>query len=110
MSNKEVISIYTLNKVAEIAAKYVGEDNIPTKRTLSRWINRQVLSDYVEKEYLGQGGLNVSYPDSIVAEVIAAIELKGKLTLDEIAKARKGESEFTKIYQQKLEEIKQAIK
>jgi len=95
--------------VAEIAAKYVGEDNIPTKRTLSRWINRQVLSDYVEKEYLGQGGLNVSYPDSIVAEVIAVIELKQSLTLDEIARARAGEGVATEIYNDKLEEIKKQL-
>lgn len=101
------MNIKTLNKSIEIAEKY--NDDIPTKRTLSRWVKRGVLSNWEQVEHFGQQGTDYLYPDSLPVEIIAAIELKGKLTLDEIAKARQGESEFTKIYQQKLEEIKKQL-
>ena len=102
------MKVKTLNKIIEIVENK-GYD-VPTKRTLSYWIKRGVLSSYEYKEYLGQQGLNVLYPDILPAEIIAAIELKDSLTLDEIARARAGEGVATKIYNDKLEEIKQAIK
>jgi len=102
------MKVKTLNKAIEIVENK-GYD-VPTKRTLSYWIKRGVLSSYEYKEHLGQQGLNVLYPDILPVEIIAAIELKDSLTLDEIARARAGEGVATKIYNDKLEEIKQAIK
>ncbi|PTV92897.1 hypothetical protein C8C76_1634 [Halanaerobium saccharolyticum] len=102
------MKVKTLNKAIEIIEKQ-GYD-VPTKRTLSYWIKRGVLSSYEYKEHLGQQGLNVLYPDEIVAEIIAVIELKESLTLDEIARARAGNGIAVEAYNDKLEEIKQAIK
>ena len=102
------MKVKTLNKAIEIIEKQ-GYD-VPTKRTLSYWIKRGVLSSYEYKEHLGQQGLNVLYPDILPAEIISAIELKDSLTLDEIARARAGNGIAVEAYNDKLEEIKQAIK
>ena len=107
-STKGLIMIKTLNKAMEIAEKYI--DDLPSRRTLNRYIKDGVLPSYEYKEYLGQNGLNVLYSDELVPSIIAAVELKGKMTLSEIARARQGKGEFVDIYQQKLEEIKSAIK
>ena len=103
-----MIKVYTLNKSIQIVEDQ-GYD-VPTKRTLSYWIKRGVLSSYEYKEHLGQQGLNVLYPDILPVEIIAAIELKDSLTLDEIARARAGEGIAVDAYNDQLEEIKQAIK
>ena len=102
------MKVKTLNKAIEIVENK-GYD-VPTKRTLNYWKNRKIISDYVEKEYLGQQGVNVLFDDSIIAEIIAVIELKQSLTLDEIARARAGNGIAVDAYNDQLEEIKQAIK
>lgn len=108
LSAKGSDNIKTLAKAMEVAQNYI--DDVPSRRTLNRYITRGVLPSYEYQEYLGSQGKNTMYNDDIVPAIIVAVKLRGKMTLDEIARARKGQGEFTKIYQQKLEEIKQAIK
>ena len=101
------MKIISLNKAMEIAEKYIEE--VPTKRTLSRYVQRGVLSDWKKVEHFGQQGTEYLYPNIIAAEIIVAVKLKGSLTLDEIARARAGEGIAAELYKSKLEEVKQMI-
>lgn len=92
----------------EVAQNYIND--VPSRRTLNRYIARGVLPSYEYQEYLGSQGKNTMYSDEIVPAIIVAVKLRGKMTLDEIARARVGEGEFVDIYNSKLEEIKNDIK
>jgi len=80
----------SLKEARQKVINIIGQDKVPAHTTLRGWANKGVISGVIEGNTQ-----KAKYPDIIVLEILAAIELKNEYTLKKIAEAR-SEINFTK--------------
>jgi len=72
-----------LSKAMEEVKELVDPDRVPSQVTLRRWASKNIITGVAEGKKHG-----AVYPNIVVLEIAAAIELKERFTLKEISKFR----------------------